>query len=210
MNADDVKKGTTTVGLICSDGVVFAADRRASMGYFIASREAKKVFQIDDHLAITVAGMVGDAQALARLMKAEAQLYKLQKGKPIGVESACTLLANLMNQYKWMPFLVQIIIGGVDEKPRIFTLDPAGGVTEEKFVSTGSGSPMVYGLLEEAFKEGRPIKENLKLATRCVATAMKRDCASGDGIDLVSISKQGGFKQYSDEEIKKIMDDKGH
>ncbi|MBI5159686.1 archaeal proteasome endopeptidase complex subunit beta [Candidatus Micrarchaeota archaeon] len=209
MNADDVKKGTTTVGLTCSDGVVFATDRRASMGYFIASKEAKKMFLIDDHIAITVAGMVADAQALARIMKAEAQLYKLQKGKPINVEAACSLMSNIMHQYKWYPFLVQIIIGGLDEKPRIFTLDAVGGVTEERFVSTGSGSPMVYGLLEEAFKEGKPVKENLKLAVKCVATAMKRDCASGDGIDLISITKQGP-KQYSDDEIKKILEDKSH
>lgn len=209
MNADDVKKGTTTVGLTCSDGVVFATDRRASMGYFIASKEAKKMFFIDDHIAITVAGMVADAQALARLMKAEAQLYKLQKGKPINVEAACSLMSNIMHQYKWFPFLVQIIIGGLDERPRIFTLDAVGGVTEEKFVSTGSGSPMVYGLLEEAYKEGKPAKENLKLAVRCITTAMKRDCASGDGIDLISITKQGP-KQYSDDEIKKILEDKSH
>lgn len=200
-------KGTTTVGLVCSDGVVFAADKRASMGYFIANKDTQKIFQIDEHIAMTVAGMVADAQALARIMKAEVQLYRLQYGKPISVKAASSMLANLMYQYKVFPFYVQILIGGRDDKGSIFNLDPVGGVTEECFVSTGSGSPMVYGLLEDQFKKNRPAKENLKLALRCIATAMRRDCASGDGIDLVSITPNG-FKQYSDEEIKKLMEEK--
>jgi proteasome beta subunit len=208
MDADAVKKGTTTVGLICSDGVVFAADKRASMGYFIANKDTQKVFQIDDKLVMTIAGMVADAQALVRLMKAEAQLYKLQNGKNISVQAATTLLANIMYQYKMFPFYVQLLMGGYDGKARIYNLDPLGGVTEEKFVSTGSGSPMVYGLLEEAFREERPIKENLRLALKCISVATKRDCASGDSVDLVSVHATHGFKQYSTEEIKKLTESK--
>lgn len=200
-------KGTTTIGILCSDGVVFAADKRATMGYFIANKEVEKIFRIDDHLAVTIAGSVGDAQTIIRLIKAEAQLYKFEKRKPMPVKGATTLLANLLNRYKLFPFLVQLLVGGVDEKPRIYNLDPIGGMTSEKFVSTGSGSPIAYGYLEEAYVEGKPIKENLKLALKALSVAVKRDCASGDGVDLVSVSRDG-FKRYAKEEIKKLMESK--
>ncbi|MEM4389336.1 MAG: archaeal proteasome endopeptidase complex subunit beta [Candidatus Micrarchaeia archaeon] len=202
----EAKKGTTTVGLICSDGIVFAADRRASMGYFIANRETPKIFQIDERLAMTVAGMVADAQTLVRVMRAEAALYRLQNGKPMSVQAATTLLANILFQYKLFPFYVQLLMGGYDDKPRIFNLDPLGGVTEEKFVATGSGSPIVYGLLEEAYREDRPIKDNLRLAVKCISVATKRDCATGDGLDLVAVHATQGFKQYAQEEIRKLME----
>jgi len=152
--------------------------------------------------------MVADAQTLVRVMRAEAQLYKLQNGKPMSVQAATTLLANILFQYKLFPFYVQLLMGGYDEKPRIFNLDPLGGVTEERFVSTGSGSPIVYGLLEEAYREDKPIRDNLRLAVKCIGVATKRDCATGDGIDLVSIHSAQGFRQYSQDEIKRLMEEK--
>ncbi|QLJ52942.1 MAG: Proteasome subunit beta, archaeal [Candidatus Fermentimicrarchaeum limneticum] len=200
-------KGTTTVGLVCSDGVLLAADKRATMGYFIANREVEKIFQIDDVLALTVAGSVGDAQTLVRYMKYEAQLYKMNYGKPMSVSAATTLLSNILAQYKFAPFYVQILVGGFDGKPRIFNLDPVGGVTEEKFVSTGSGSPVAYGLLEDAFRDDKSIKDNLKIALRALSAAMKRDVGTGDGIDLVSITPEE-FKRYDKDTIKKLLETK--
>lgn len=202
------KKGTTTVGLICSDGIVFAADRRASMGYFIAAKDVDKIHQIDDRLALTIAGSVADAQSLVRLMQAELKLYKMRNGEPMSLTAATTLLSNILFQYKMFPFYVQLLLGGVDKTPAIYSLDPIGGVTTENIVSTGSGSPMVYGLLEDQYREGKPIKENIKLALRGIATAMKRDAATGENIDLVHISKDG-FKRYGRDEVKKLLQEIG-
>ena len=208
-DSKDVKKmkGTTTVGLICSDGVVMAADKRATMGYFIANKDTQKIFEIDTHMGMTVAGMVGDAQALVRLMQAEARLYKLDKGKPMPVKANATLLANILNNYKFMPFFVQLLVGGVDPKPRIYNLDAAGGVTEEKFVSTGSGSLTAYGYLEDAYRDDRPIRENLRIAAKAISIAIRRDAGTGDAIDLVSIGKDG-FRRYPKEEIRKLIEAK--
>jgi len=206
-DSNDVKKfkGTTTVGLVCSDGVVVAADKRATMGYFIANRDVQKVFPIDEHLALTVAGGVGDAQALVRVMQAQVKLYKLENNKKMSVGAAATLLANILHQYKFFPFYVQMLVAGIDGEPRIFNLDPLGGTTEEKFVSTGSGSLTAYGYLENAYEDGMNVKDGLKVAARAVATAMKRDCASGDGIDLVSITKSG-VKTLGKSEVKKLLE----
>ncbi|VVC02763.1 Proteasome subunit beta [Candidatus Burarchaeum australiense] len=198
------KKGTTTVGLVCSDGLVFAADRRASMGYFIAAKDVDKIHQIDERMALTIAGSVADAQTLVRVMQAELRLYKMRNGEAMSIGAATTMLSNIMFQYKMFPFYVQLLLGGIDKVPVIYNLDPIGGVTTENIVSTGSGSPMVYGLLEDQYREGKPIKENVKLAVRSIATAMKRDAATGENIDLVHISRDG-FKRYTRDEVKKML-----
>lgn len=198
--------GTTTVGLVCSDGVVLAADKRATMGYFIASKDVEKIFKVDDRLSMTVAGSVADAQTLVRWVKAEAKLYKLRERKRITVEAAGTLLSNVMFQYKMIPFYVQLLVAGVEREPRIICLDPLGGATEEKFVSTGSGSPIAYGLLEASYVKDKPVKENLRLAIKALTVAIKRDCASGENIDLVAITK-AGFKRYKKEEVEKLMEE---
>ncbi len=201
----ELKTGTTTVGLVCTDGIILASDRRASMGYFIASKDVTKIFQIDDKIAMTVAGSVADAQSVVRIMQAEAKLYKLKHGRHITVKSATTLLSNIMFQYKFFPFYVQLLLAGVEEEPSIYSLDPLGGVTDEKFVSTGSGSPMAYGLLEAMYVKEGTIKENLKLAVKAIATAMKRDAATGESIDLVTVTKSG-FKRYERAEIAKMAE----
>jgi proteasome beta subunit len=198
------KTGTTTVGIVCGDGTVFAADKRATMGYFIANRDVPKIFQVDDTLGVTVAGSVGDAQALVRLIKAEIELYKMTKGASMTINAAATLLANVLFGSKYFPFYVQMLIGGYDTQARVYSLDPVGGTMEERFVSTGSGSPTAYGVLEEGYKEGMKAKEGVRLAARAVSTALKRDCGSGDGVEVVVINKDG-YKRLADAEVKEIL-----
>jgi len=204
IDSHKLKTGTTTVGILCSDGVVLAADKRATMGGFIANKETMKILQIDDHLALTIAGGVGDVQMIARFLSSEANLYRLDKGKPMAVKSAGTLLANVLNQNRYYPYYGQFILGGFDEKGRLFSLDAAGGIMEEKCVSTGSGSVTAYGYLENNFKEGKPVKDNLKIAAKAIATAMKRDAYSGEGVSLVTITKNG-YKEFTKEEVAEIL-----
>ena len=203
-NEKAVQTGTTTVGLVCKDGVILASDRRATMGYLIASKDIDKVYQIDDHIAMTIAGGVGDAQTLIRWMQAELKLYKLRHEKKISIEAAATLLANILTQYKFYPFFVQLLIGGLDEKPRVFSIDMLGGVTEEKFTSTGSGSPIAYGVLEEMYVENGTIEENLKVAAKAVNSAMKRDAASGERVDITIVNKDG-FKRFDKSYINQLI-----
>ncbi|MBI5223774.1 archaeal proteasome endopeptidase complex subunit beta [Candidatus Micrarchaeota archaeon] len=199
-----VQTGTTTVGLVSKEGIVLASDRRATMGYMIASKDIDKIYAVSDTIGMTIAGGVGDAQTLIRWMQAEIRLYELKHEKSISVEAAATLLANILTQYKFYPFFVQLLIGGVDERPRLFSVDMLGGITEEKVTSTGSGSPFAYGVLEELFKEDKDLESNLLVAAKAVGAAMRRDAASGERVDLVGITKSG-FKRYDKEEIKKII-----
>lgn len=204
-NIERLKTGTTTVGLVCSDGIIMASDRRATMGYFIASKDVQKVFQIDDHLSMTVAGSVADAQAIVRLMQAECKLYRLKHGRPMTVKNASSLLSNLMFQYKWFPFFVQLLIGGTEGKNEIYSLDPLGGVTEEKCTSTGSGSPMAYGFLEANYVKNGTVKDNLRVAAKAISVAMARDAATGEYVDVVTVTKSG-FKRLEKAEVVKLLE----
>jgi len=201
---DARQTGTTTVGLVCKDGVVFASDRRATMGYLIASKDIDKIYSVSDRIAMTIAGGVGDAQTLIRWMNAELKLYELKHEKPATVEAAAVLLANILGQYKFYPFYVQLLIGGIDEKPRLFSVDMLGGITEEKVTSTGSGSPIAYGVLEELYTPEQDISTNLPIAAKAVSAAMKRDAASGERVDLVVITKFG-FKRLEKEDVTRLM-----
>ena len=199
-----MKTGTTTVALKCKDGVVFAADRRASAWTFIAAKNVDKIHMIDKHLAMTIAGSVGDAQTLVRWMRTITKEYRMRENRPINVRAAATLLANVLFNYKMFPFWVQLIIGGYDKKPEIYNLDAVGGMTSEDFISTGSGETLVYGLLESEYKKNLPLEEAMKLAVKSVHIAMKRDAATGDGIMLVTVTKDG-YKEWSQEDVDRIL-----
>ncbi len=200
-------KGTTTIGLVCDKGVVLATERRAMMGHFIASKDAKKVYKIDDLIAMTTAGSVGDAQRLVKWMQVEAKLYKMRREEPMTVKGIVSLLANILSGNRYFPFFVQLLVGGVDKNgPGIYSLDAVGGMIEEKkAVATGSGSPMAYGVLEDRYAENMPIEDGVELAVRALHNAMKRDSASGEGIDVVKITPDG-YIQVEETEIKKLRD----
>jgi proteasome beta subunit len=187
------KSGTTTVGLICKDGVVLAAEKKSTMGYLVASKESEKILPIADHIAMTIAGVSGDAQTLARYMKAELKLFEIQNQRKISVKGACTLLSNILQGSKFFPYYVQLILAGFDEGPKIFSLDAVGGWEEEKkFFSTGSGSPMALGVLEDSYKENLTVEEGKKIALRAIKAAVERDIASGGkGADVAIITKDG-------------------
>jgi proteasome beta subunit len=197
-----VNKGTTTVGLVCDDGVVLATEMRATMGNLISHKTTKKLFEIDDHLGMTVAGLVGDAQTLARMLRAEAELYGTKRGSEMSVNAAATLLSNIMNQRKFAPYMVQLLVGGVDEDgAHVYSLDAAGGSIPDNFITTGSGSPFVYGVLEDHYEDGMSLDSGVDLAVRALTAAMQRDSASGDGIALCTITEEDGYQQISEDEL---------
>ena len=200
-------KGTTTIGLICKDGIVLATDRRATMGNLIADKEAKKLYKIDDYIAITIAGSVGDAQALVRLISAETKLYKLRTGSYIPPHSCAVLLSNILHSSRYFPFLTQMLVGGYDNLygPKLFSLDPLGGVNEESsFTATGSGSPTALGVLESEYRRNLSVKKGKELAVRALVSAMERDAYSGNGISL-GVVDRNGVKIYSENEVNRLV-----
>lgn len=199
-------KGTTTIGIVFADGVVLATEKRATMGLMIASKKAKKVYQVADRIGMTTAGGVGDAQQLARILNVECNLYQIRRSRPITVGATATLLSNYLNQNRYFPYYVQLLVGGVDEHgPSVYSVDAMGGATkEEEIVATGSGSPMAYGVLEDRYKPGMTESEAVEIAVRGLRSAMKRDAGSGEGIHVVVITK-AKFQTLSEDEIKQYL-----
>jgi proteasome beta subunit len=177
------------------------------MGFYVAHKHGKKVYKIDDHLAMTIAGTVADAQRAVDILTVNAQLYKINLGRPLPVSSAARLIANLLFSARYVPLMTQVLVGGVDDTgPHIFNLDPFGSLTEEKSVSTGSGSPIVYGILEDKYKEGMSVKELLPVVVKAVNAAMKRDSASGDSYNVVVIDNKG-YRELAEKEKKQLLVD---
>lgn len=200
---DEFETGTTTIGLVTDRGVILAADRRASMGRLTASKYARKIYRLDDRIGLTIAGSVGDAQKIVRIMRAQLKLHKLET-RELSVKGAGTLLSNILHQHKMMPFFNQFVLGGIetDGSGVMYDLDPAGGLMKhEKFTATGSGSQMAYGLLEDAWEEDMDHEEGRELAVRAVQSAMERDTASGDGIMVAEIT-ESGFQVLEEKEVE--------
>lgn len=200
---DKYLKGTTTVGIVCENSVVLATERRATMGNFIASKTAKKIYQVDELVGMTVAGSVGDAQQIVRIMSVESHLYKMRRKEPMTIKGTTTLLSNILSGQRYYPLMVQLLVGGVDKNgPAIFSLDALGGsIRENKAVSTGSGSPMAYGVLEDRYIDNMPLEEGIELAIRALHNAMKRDAASGNAIDVVTITPEK-FTRMDETEVE--------
>jgi proteasome beta subunit len=197
--------GTTTIGLVCKDGAVLATERRATAGSFIANKATQKLYRIDSNVGVTVAGLVGDAQMLARYLRAEVTLYRLRRNAPLSIEGVSTLLANILNGNRMFPYYAWLLVGGVDgQGGHVFSVDPAGGSIEDKYVSTGSGSPYVYGLLEEGYSRDMSVAEGVDIALRGLTVAMRRDSASGDGYVVHAITAKE-YKEFSEDEINKRL-----
>ncbi len=201
MDVEQFETGTTTLGLTVGSGVILAADKRATMGRLKASSEAQKVFGLDDSMGLTIAGSVGDAQRIVRIMRAELKKRKLET-KALTVKGAATLLGNILQGSKMMPFMNQFVMGGVDKDgSAVYDLDPMGGVMEHTdFTATGSGSPTAYGVLEDRYESGLTVDDGVALAVRAVSAAMERDTASGDGIDVAKIT-DAGYQRLSASDV---------
>ncbi|MEB3825740.1 MAG: archaeal proteasome endopeptidase complex subunit beta [Desulfurococcales archaeon] len=184
--------GTTTVGIKINEAVILAADKRATAGHLIASRRVKKIVKIDEKIAMTIAGVVADAQTLADSIRAEMKFYSITSKKTPTVKNYANLLSRILFSSKWFPYMVQLIVGGYDTAPRLFALDWYGSVLEEeKFTSTGSGSPIAYGVLEDGYRDDMSVEEAVELARKAVTAATRRDSASGDGVDVFIITNKG-------------------
>lgn len=201
------KTGTTTVGLVAAGAAILGAERKATMGYLVASKDTQKILQLDEHVGMTMAGLAGDGQALERYIKAELKLYKLKEGRPIPMSAATQLVANILYGRRFYPYYVQLVVAGFDSiGPHVYSLDASGAQQEEKeFYSSGSGSPMAFGVLEDGYRKGLSVEEGKRLVARAILSATKRDIASGgSGIDLVVIDKNG-FRRIPNEEVEKLL-----
>jgi proteasome beta subunit len=184
--------GATTVGLIFNGGVILAAEKRVTYGYFIMSKGGKKVFKVSDSIGVACAGLIGDMQILAKEMEAQANLYSMDVGRKISVRSAAKLMANVLFNRRYAPLFTQTIVGGLDEEgPELFVLDVLGSLIPDKYAAVGSGTELAIGVIEEGYKETLTASQAKELVIRAIKSAISRDSMSGDGIDCLIITKDG-------------------
>ena len=182
--------GATTVGVVCKDGVVLASEKRVSYGYTVLSKAGRKVFRITGNIGAACAGLVSDMQIMVREVGAYAKIFELDHGRPISVRSIAKMVANMLFRRRLMPYLTQTIIGGIDEDGAcIYVLDALGSVLPDKYATVGSGAGIAVGVLESEYKDDLTVDEGKELVVKAVKSAVARDVASGDGIDLLTITK---------------------
>ncbi|MFH1133701.1 MAG: proteasome subunit beta [Nanoarchaeota archaeon] len=200
---EDVKKGTTTVGIVCKDGIVLAADRRATAGSLIVNRDIEKINRISENMMITMAGTVSDAQLLTKLIKAEITLKRIRTDRDVTVKEAANLLAGMVysniRKMSLIPGISHFILGGKDESGfYLFDLYADGSLTLCKdFIASGSGSVIAYGVLETLYKDSVTANDGVKLALKALTAALRRDSGSGDGVDVYTITKDGVKKAFA-------------
>ncbi len=197
--------GTTTVGIKAKDGVVLCADMRASAGYFIANNNTMKIQKIDEHAGMTMAGGVADAQNITDILRYHANIHRIEKQEPIPIKSLTRLTSLIFHQNRGYPFIADILVGGYDNAgPALFNIDMFGSVEEKTYVTTGSGSPVAYGLLEEEYRDDLTAEEAKVIALRAVKAAITRNIGTGDGIN-VSIIDKDGFRLLTKDQKKAII-----
>ena len=206
----ELKTGTTTLALQCKEGIVLAADKRATSGYLISHKKFEKILNITENIAVTVAGTVSDVQLLAKYIRAELKLKLIRTDRESTVKEAANLLSmmvyNNIRKLSLIPGISHFLIGGKDEEGfHIYDLAPDGSiVVVDDYTTSGSGSVMVYGVLETLYHKKVSVEEGIKLAVKSINAAVQRDVASGDGIDIVTITKDGVKKVLSKEIVTKI------
>lgn len=188
--------GATTLGLVCSDGVVLASEKRVSYGYMVMSRVGKKVFKLTDRIGAACAGLVSDMQILVREVEAYANLFRMDTGRPMPVRSAAKVMSNLLFSRRLVPLITQTIVAGMDDEgPSLYVLDVLGSVIPDKYAAVGSGAEIAVGVLEQEYKDGMNTGEAKDLVIRAIKSAISRDVMSGDGVDLLVITKEGAKEE---------------
>lgn len=183
--------GATAVGVTFDGGLVLASEKRIAFGNFLVSKSSKKTFEITPKVGATCAGLVADMQILSLQIAALAKIRKMELKRDVPPNSVAKMMSNMMYERRYFPLLTQVIVGGLVDKPILYTLDPLGSVLPDEYAAVGTGAEMALGVLDPQFKPNMTEKEAVDLAKKAVRSASLRDSASGDGLDIMVITKDG-------------------
>jgi len=199
-----VKRGTASIGVRTSDGVVLVVDKRIRSPLMERS-SVEKIHKADDHIGIASAGHVADARQLIDFARRQAQVNQLRYGEPIGVETLTKAVTDHIQQYTQVggarPFGVALIIGGIaDGEPRLYETDPSGTPYEWKALAVGADRGDIREYLEEHYTEEMDLDSGVALALEALAS-VHDDALSPEGIGVATISVDDErFTELSDAE----------
>lgn len=184
--------GATTVGLVFDGGVILASEKRVTYGSMVMSKTGKKVFKIAEKVGVACAGLVSDMQILAREISAQATLFTLDTKRPMSVKAASKVTANVLFNRRMYPLYIQTIVGGMDgDGAAIYVLDVLGSLLPDDYAAVGTGATMATGVLEQGYRTKMSLEEAKELTLKSIKSAVRRDSMSGDGVDLMVITKDG-------------------
>jgi len=193
----EIPIGATTIGMIFKDGIILASEKRISYGLTVMSKAGKKVFLVNDRIGVAFAGLISDAQAILRRLASEIRLYELETNKRMSIKSAAKFLSNLLYAQRPFPVFTETIIGGIDDEGnKLFVLDQLGSLLEDKYIALGTGGVLAISIMESEYKDGMELEEARNLVIKAMKAAISRDITSGDGIDIVIISKNGSKEEF--------------
>jgi len=181
--------GATAVGISFDSGVVLASEKRVSYGNFVVNKNTKKTFPVTDKVGAACAGMIADMQILVRQVGALAKIRKLETRRNVPPNSIAKMMSVIMFERRFFPLLTQVIVGGIDNKPQIYTLDPLGSVLPDEYAAVGSGAEMALGVMDGEFRANMSEQSAKELAVKAIKSSIQRDSASGDGIDVLSMTQ---------------------
>jgi proteasome beta subunit len=207
-NKNDLKTGTTTVGIILKDSksVVLAADMKATMGHLNYDEESQKIYKITDYLAVTNAGAVGDSLTIIRFLRSQARIYEIERESKMSVKAASTFLSNVLNSNRYYPFSVQLLIGGANSKPELYELTPYGGMLERRqYGVSGSGTELALSVLDQNYRPNLSEKEGIALAVEAVKAAKRRDVYSGGRSISVMVISPSGIRKVPEKDVEKLI-----
>ncbi|MFA5357814.1 MAG: proteasome subunit beta [archaeon] len=206
ITAKDRKTGTTTIGLAGKDFVVLASDQRATMGNIATESNIPKVYKITKNIGLTIAGEVGDSMALIRFLRAQANLYEIERETNMTPRALSSLLSNVLNGNRYYPFIFQPIIGGLNEEPELYELTPLGAmVKKDKYAITGSGTEFAMTTLDSEYRKDMTKEETIALAVKAISAAKHRDIYSGGESVTVIVIDSNGYREIDKKEIDKII-----
>jgi proteasome beta subunit len=195
--------GSAAVAIKCKDGVILGNDRRATWGYTVTNKSTKKVFKITEHIGLAAYGLIGDFQILIKILRAQANLYLLDAGERISTRSMGKMVSNYLYSRKMAPLYTNLIVAGMDKGgPELYTLDAIGSLMPDEYGTAGTGMLLSIGILEAEYKPGMTTTAGEKLVEKAIRSALARDVMSGNGIDILTITKDGSKEKYI--EVKEL------
>jgi proteasome beta subunit len=181
--------GATAIGISYKEGIILAAEKRVSYGNFVVNKNTKKIFPVTEHVGAACAGMIADMQVLVRQVSALAKIRKLETKRIVATNSIAKLMSVIMFERRFFPLLTQVVVGGTEYKPQIYTLDPLGSVLPDDYASVGSGAEMALGVMDAEYRQDISEDKAKNLVIKAMKSSIQRDSSSGDGIDILTISR---------------------
>ena len=198
-----LKTGTTTLALVCKDGLVVAADRRSTAGSMVYGKASKKIQLIEENHVVTTAGSVSDIQLTVKIIKAQVKLDEMRRGKKLMTKEIANLIAGLnYSALRTTYAIASFLLAGRDERGfHVYDITPDGSIIDvQDYAGDGSGVMFTTGVFEANYRKDMSIDEGVKLAVKAMNAALQRDIYSGNGIDVITITSKG-IKQVIDKEL---------